>query len=262
MQTMTKPALRTTDRLSQTVAALARLLDQTMTDIHALDSEMQEQVLEATQHVEERLKFAAKDAEHNTRLQVTGELEGRFEAEKITALEGLRKELTAQWEAEKAQLVADCEHANRLLEQTKNEHSQAIAESDEAAAIALERQIATAVDRVRADLMARFEADKAKLLAERNRAQQRLADAAAEYERQIEQVKQAQPVPAPAKPIEAPAANSNNQVVRDEVTRVEGLIRKISETIEDPETELSVVIRKNAERAELESYLRGLRFKI
>ena len=260
MQTMTKPALRTTDRLSQTVAALARLLDQTMTDIQALDSEMQEQVLQATQQAEDRLKFAAQEAEHSARLQVTGELEGRFEAEKITAVEGLRRELTAQWEAEKAQLVADREHAILLLEQTRNEHSQAIAESDEAAAIALERQIATAVDRVRADLTARFEADKAKLLAERNRAQQRLADAAAEYERQIEEAKQAQPAPAPAKPFEAPAAN--NQLVRDEVSRVEGLIRKISETIEDPETELSVVIRKNAERAELESYLRGLRFKI
>jgi len=241
---------------------LARLLDQTMTDIQALDSEMQEQVLEATQHAEDRLKFATKDAELSVRLQVTSELEGRFEAEKITALEGLRRELTAQWEAEKAQLVADCENANRLLEQTRNEHSQAIAESDEAAAIALERQIATAVDRVRADLMARFEADKAKLLAERNRAQQRLADAAAEYESQIEEAKRAQPASAPAKPVEAPAANSNNPFVREEVARVEGLIRKISETIEDPETELSVVIRKNAERAELESYLRGLRFKL
>src|SRR5262245_1911981 len=147
MQTITKP-LRTTDRLHQTVAALARLLDQTMTDIQALDSEMQEQVLEATQHAEDRLKFATQDAEQNARLQVTGELESRVDAEKITALENLRRELTEQWEAERAQLVAYGEQANRLLEQTRNEHSQAIAESDAAAAIALERQIATAVDRV------------------------------------------------------------------------------------------------------------------
>jgi hypothetical protein len=243
------------------VAALARLLDQTMTEIQALDSEMQEQVLEAAQHAEDRLKFATKDAEHNARVQVTGELEGRFEAEKITALEALRRELNAQWETEKATLAAECEHANRLLEQTQNEHNQAMAETDEAAAIALERQIATAVDRVRADLTARFEADKAKLVAERNRAQQRLADAAAEYERQIEEAKEAkeaQPAPVAAKAAEAP----NSQVIREEVARVEGLIHKISETIEDPETELSVVIRKNAERAELESYLRGLRFKL
>src|SRR5438552_179532 len=47
-----------------------------------------------------------------------------------------------------------------------------------------------------------------------------------------------------------------------EVGRIEGLIEGISRAIEDPDTELSVVIRKNAERAELESYLRGVRFAI
>jgi hypothetical protein len=109
---------------------------------------------------------------------------------------------------------------------------------------------------VRADLTARFEADKAKLLSERNRAQQRLADAASEFEQQLEQAKQQAPAP------KAAAPSPNTQLIRDELTRVEGLIQKISDTIEDPETELSVVIRKNAERAELESYLRGLRFKI
>lgn len=208
------------------MAALARLLDQTMTDIQALDSEMQEQTLEA-------------------RAQATVESETRFEADKAAALEALRKELTAQWETEKAQLVAECERANL-----------AVTETDEAAAIALERQIARAVERVRADLTARFEADKAKLLSERNRAQQRLADAASEFEQQLEQAKQQAPAP------KAAAPSPNTQLIRDELTRVEGLIQKISDTIEDPETELSVVIRKNAERAELESYLRGLRFKI
>jgi hypothetical protein len=226
METMTRPSVRTTERLSQTVAALARLLDQTMTDIQALDSEMQEQTLEA-------------------RAQATVESETRFEADKAAALEALRKELTAQWETEKAQLVAECERANL-----------AVTETDEAAAIALERQIARAVERVRADLTARFEADKAKLLSERNRAQQRLADAASEFEQQLEQAKQQAPAP------KAAAPSPNTQLIRDELTRVEGLIQKISDTIEDPETELSVVIRKNAERAELESYLRGLRFKI
>src|SRR5262249_10204997 len=41
---MTKATLRGTDRLVQTVAALARLLDQTMNDIQALDSEVQEEL--------------------------------------------------------------------------------------------------------------------------------------------------------------------------------------------------------------------------
>jgi len=40
------------------------------------------------------------------------------------------------------------------------------------------------------------------------------------------------------------------------------LIQEINSVIDNPDTELSVVIRKNAERAELESYLKGLRFRI
>src|SRR5262249_54441116 len=149
--------------------------------------------------------------------------------------EALRKELTAQWErekeqfvAEKTEILADSERANRLLEERTNEHNRAMAESDEAAAIALERQIARAVDKVKAELTARFEADRTNLVNERNRAQQRLADAASEFERQVEQAKHA---PA-AKPAEAPSGNA--QVIRSEVARVEGLIKKISETIEDP----------------------------
>jgi len=41
---------------------------------------------------------------------------------------------------------------------------------------------------------------------------------------------------------------------------VEGIVREISAVIEDPTSELSIVIRKNVERAELESYLKGIRF--
>jgi hypothetical protein len=50
--------------------------------------------------------------------------------------------------------------------------------------------------------------------------------------------------------------------IQAEITRVENAILSISEVVENPETELSVIIQKNVERAELESYLRGLRFGI
>src|SRR5262249_23734164 len=43
-----------------------------------------------------------------------------------------------------------------------------------------------------------------------------------------------------------------------EVGRIESKIREISALIEDPATELSVVIRKNVERSELDSYLKGI----
>lgn len=63
----------------------------------------------------------------------------------------------------------------------------------------------------------------------------------------------------------ASSAKSSHSVagtdsLKKEIQRVEGLVKQISELIEDPATELSTVIRKNVERAELESYLKGIRF--
>ena len=60
-----------------------------------------------------------------------------------------------------------------------------------------------------------------------------------------------------------PAVSSaNTEALNKEIERVEGLIKQISDLIENPATELSTVIRKNVERAELESYLKGIRFAL
>ena len=47
-----------------------------------------------------------------------------------------------------------------------------------------------------------------------------------------------------------------------EVSRVEGLITQIIAVIDDPDTDLSTVIRKNVEKAELDAYLRGILFSL
>src|SRR5581483_8436257 len=186
METLTtKPTLQGTDKLAQTVAALARLLDQTMNDIRALDSEVQDQVAD-------RLQEAANE-----------------------------------WEDEKAALIAERERARGLVEQARQEHQQALLDTDEAAAIALERQIATAVERVRAELTAQWQADRAMLVADRNRAQQRLADLASEYEKQLADAAVRQP-------------DTDNGAVQAEIARVEETIHAISQIVENPETELSV----------------------
>jgi chromosome segregation ATPase len=281
METITKPALRASDRLSQTVSALARLLDQTMNEIQVLDNEFQEQLEETDQ---------------NARLVVTTELEDRFN-QQLAQFEATRNELitersqltqqleqlrdaAAEWEEERARLVGDCERLNHLLDQGKKEYDRALAATDEAAALALERQVANAVERVRGDLTTKWDAERAKLIAERNRAQQRLADVAADYEgqvaesvndvrseltkeidglrRELEQARRSATSAAAVPAAVPPEANT----IHSEITRVEGLIESISKIVEDPETELTVVIRKNVERAELESYLRGLRFKM
>ena len=175
---VSKTALSATDRLRQTVGALGKLLEQTMNDIQALESE----------------------------------LKGNHRGE----LEQLRR-TAAEWESERARLLA-------TLEQSKSERDRVLAEADEAAAIALERQVATAVDRMRAEMKAQWEVERAQLTPENRQAR--------------------------------------DEAVAAEAGRVEGLIQEINLVIENPDTELSVVIRKNAERAELESYLKGLRFRV
>jgi DNA repair exonuclease SbcCD ATPase subunit len=305
--TITKPAPRAADRLNQSVAALTSLLEQVTNDVQALDSEYQLQLIDTVQQTEaslerrgaERLKLAVEEAKENVRALVTGELQSQYNREKAAALENSKAALESsrqEWSAERdqlnqeierlkqtigerdterARLVADCDRLGQLLEQSKSENQQAVVESDEAAAIALERQVATATSRLRAELTAKFEketakfeSEKARLVAERNRAQQRLAEAAADYEQQmaaeldgLRSQLEKTAKEAAAVQVHTPAASADSESIRTEASRIEGLIKEISKVVEDPETELSVVIRKNVERAELESYLRGLRFK-
>jgi len=47
-----------------------------------------------------------------------------------------------------------------------------------------------------------------------------------------------------------------------EVRRIEVMIEEIAKLIDDPETELSTVIRKNVQRAELDAYLKGILFSL
>ncbi len=58
-----------------------------------------------------------------------------------------------------------------------------------------------------------------------------------------------------------PAPGPSDSLLR-EMERVEVLIHEITALMEDSSTELSTVIRKNVEKAELESYLKGMRFAL
>jgi len=48
--------------------------------------------------------------------------------------------------------------------------------------------------------------------------------------------------------------------IRAEVARVQTMILELGKRIEDPSTDLSTVIRKNVERAELNAYLKGIQY--
>jgi hypothetical protein len=57
-----------------------------------------------------------------------------------------------------------------------------------------------------------------------------------------------------------PARPPDSSLMDAEVARVGSLITEIAKIIDDPDTELSTVIRKNVERAELDAYLKGILF--
>jgi chromosome segregation ATPase len=328
METLTKPGLQAMDRLRQTVAAQARLLDQTMNEMKGLESEIQERVLRAMQETEEscerqaegRLKVAVEEAEENTRILVTEELQDRFKKKLSAELESAKQEWfsargvldeeidrlkrnCADLEIERTKLVADCEAANQLLDEMREEHNRALAETDEAAAIALERQINTAADRVRSESEARFNIERGELVAQRDKAMRQVTEketehqksmlmvdrfrsemteerdrlrraleqatnSSVEFESECERLREEYEhtrkllAEQTAERQNSKKSPVNLDALQGEVARVEGLIQEISQLIEDPSTELSVVIRKNAERAELDSYLRGIRFSI
>jgi hypothetical protein len=54
----------------------------------------------------------------------------------------------------------------------------------------------------------------------------------------------------------------NPNGLESEVKRIEEMIEKLVVLIDDPSTELSTVIRKNVEKAELSAYLRGILYSL
>jgi len=53
-----------------------------------------------------------------------------------------------------------------------------------------------------------------------------------------------------------------SSVIDEEIKRIEELTAEIARLIDDPETELATVIRKNVERAGLDAYLKGILFSL
>jgi hypothetical protein len=59
-----------------------------------------------------------------------------------------------------------------------------------------------------------------------------------------------------------PGSGSLGMMLDEEITTVDRKIAEIARFIDDPESPLSSVIRKNVERSELEAYRRGLDFRL
>jgi hypothetical protein len=106
-----------------------------------------------------------------------------------------------------------------------------------------------------AQTTAQWESERARLNGELERLARVQAATQAEAEKAILAMKAATTSAKNAK-------SASSEALKTEIDTVEARIKEISALIEDPASELSTVIRKNVERAELESYVKGIRFAL
>jgi len=59
---------------------------------------------------------------------------------------------------------------------------------------------------------------------------------------------------------QVPVAAVPSDKIEQEIARVQGVLAEVLKLIDDPASALSTVMRKNVEKAELECYLKGIRF--
>ena len=97
-----------------------------------------------------------------------------------------------------------------------------------------------------------MQVERSKLSAELQRVKEH---AAAEIERVRAEASAASPAGAPSQ-----ASSNQAPMPKEEIESVEKKLAEVTRLVEDPATELSVVIRKNVEKLELEAYLKGLRY--
>ena len=202
----------------------------------------------------DRLRQALKESSEAHRIALD-EAEG-------AASEKLRTEVAAAVERVRADLEGERE---LLRSHAQEDLAELLTELDDSKALLTEAQsaYAGAVSDVR-----QAERKSAELLEERDRMREKLeqlTDLAAQKELELLHLKEEydriqrflEEATAPTPPGEAEI--TTNVVIAEEV-RVEEQIRELSHLIDDPCTELSAVIRKTVERAQLDFYLKGLRF--
>jgi LPS O-antigen subunit length determinant protein (WzzB/FepE family) len=227
MDAVTKPPQvpRSTDRIMEALATLAALLDRTINEVKNLDGEFQARLLDAVHKTEESLQVQTAEYVELTREEVHQELSRRFQSELQTALDTLRSDFQTERERLSSEFSAERERLGKEL-------------------------------RFATDASSVLQVERSKLVAE----VQRLKESAAA---ELERVRgEAEASIASATSAHAVSNNSPHQLPQDEIAQIEKKLAGVIEVIDDPATELSVVIRKNVEKLELEAYLKGLRYAV
>jgi len=240
-----KTALDTSQ--GDTAAALEDVRKETDKVRHELRQQLAQT---STQWDKERAQLAAERDKAHSDLAALKQQHQRAlaEAQKQTpeAAENARDQLVAETE----KLRLELKQLTQASVDEKEEYRRMLQDSQKAA----ELDKAEAVDRVRSELEA--EADKL-----RQQMHQQLFQIVTETRKSMVADFCRDVVDGEGPPIPKKAPGPPDALLA-EVARVEALILSISELIENEQTNLSVVIRKSAERAELESYLKGIRFSM
>jgi chromosome segregation ATPase len=187
--------------------------------------------------------------------------------------------------------VSEKDLANQLLAEAAESRKQTLVENERAQA-AVQQKVASAVERVRAeiqdelkrtrDLLGEAQAAYAEAALEIEDAERKRSELHEERDRLREEVEQLSDVAAQrevernrlkeecewanqmlAEANEARSDEPKNGArhsVSAEEARIEALMQQLSTLIDDPATELAIVIRKTVERAQLDFYLKGLRY--
>jgi chromosome segregation ATPase len=156
-----------------------------------------------------------------------------------------------KWDAERQQLLEE----HRLAKQT------ALTKGDEVLALG---EKLSGLGREKAELeeqLTRLKTEMTEFQRDvENQRREAVAEAEAAAERRLQQL-QAQPKPESSPtPPQVTRTSADSEGLAAEVSRMAAAIDELSQKIESPATDLAAQIRFNRERAELEAYVRGLRF--
>jgi|GEM_PF-1575317 len=248
----------------------------------------------------ERMERAVEEAASRARQEVTEELTRKFQEELESVLVASRSESEAERESLNRKLVEAMEAVPYLeaerarlegeLQRLRQEGLAELGKVQTSASEQMRRAVADAEARVRKevtrDLTKKFQeelhnalqAARTEFEAERevlNRRLSKAAETAAALETErsrltsdIQRVRDESRTELERVRADAEAVSSSvrkagpSTEVLEEIVRIGAKIKEISAVIEDPATELAVVIRKNVERSELESYIKGIRFVV
>jgi chromosome segregation ATPase len=270
------------NQMEETIASVQNLQQLTLKESEQAAAVSEQRVADAVHHV--RMEFAAERDQLRQELDAaiqlsaqraaecaqlkferdraqqsvaeTAEVQRKTTAETLqrevaSAVERVRQELTTeaetlrlQWEAARRQLESELQQVKGAL--TKAELARANALSDSEAS-----------DRKNSKLME----DCVRLRQELEKLSDEVSQKDIERDRLKEECGRAYQALAEAKSVQASqVSNGAPGELKAELTRVEELIHELSVVIDDPSSDLSVVIRKTVERAQQEAYLKGLRF--